>query len=328
MGDGERILSGILEIGGERLDRALALASGLSRERVKALMGEGRVTPALPASAKVAAGTAWAISIPRAVPARAEAQDIPLTIAYEDDALIVIDKPAGLVVHPAAGNLDGTLVNALLHHCTQNGKCQLSGIGGVARPGIVHRIDKDTSGLLVVAKTDVAHEGLARQFADHSILRAYLAVCAGHPLPPAGTIRGALGRSSHDRKKMALVDAKDEGRRGKHAVTHYKTLQRLNNSSLIECRLETGRTHQVRVHLASIGHPLVGDPVYGRSPIRRASQLGPLLARLGFRRQALHAARLGFVHPVSGERLDFSSTPPVDLAELIVELGGSLQSLM
>ena len=332
MGDGERILSGTLEIGGERLDKALALASGLSRERVKALLGEGRValdgTVAAQASLKPAAGTAWAITVPRAVPATAEAQDIPLTIVFEDDALIVVDKPAGLVVHPAAGNLDGTLVNALLHHC----RGQLSGIGGVARPGIVHRIDKDTSGLLVVAKTDAAHEGLARQFADHSIERAYLAVCAGHPLPPAGTIHGALARSPHDRKKMALVDAKEQGGRGKHATTHYKTLKRLTDASLIECRLETGRTHQVRVHLASIGHPLVGDPVYGRSPIRHSAKLGaklgPLLVRLGFRRQALHAARLGFVHPVSGERMTFSAMSPVDLVELIVELGGSLQDGM
>ena len=321
---GERIFSGVLEHGGERLDKALALASGLSRERVKALLSDGRVTLAgvtvSQASLKPAAGTIWAITVPGAIPAEAEAQDIPLAIVFEDDALIVVDKPAGLVVHPAAGNLDGTLVNALLHHCTRSGQGQLSGIGGVARPGIVHRIDKDTSGLLVVAKTDAAHEGLARQFADHSIERAYLAVCAGHPLPPAGTIRGALARSPHDRKKMALV----EDGRGKHAVTHYKGLQRLAGASLIECRLETGRTHQVRVHLASIGHPLLGDPVYGRSPTR----LKPLLARLEFRRQALHAARLGFLHPVSGERLTFSAMPPVDFAELIVELGGVLKDMV
>ena len=320
MSQGERILSGTLERSGERLDKALALASGLSRERVKALLGDGRVTLAgatvSQASLKPASGTVWAISVPRAIPAEAEPQDIPLAIVFEDDALIVVDKPAGLVVHPAAGNLDGTLVNALLHHC----RGQLSGIGGVARPGIVHRIDKDTSGLLVVAKTDAAHEGLARQFADHSIERAYLAVCAGHPMPPAGTIRGALARSPHDRKKMALVE---EGR-GKHAVTHYRGLQRLAGASLIECRLETGRTHQVRVHLASIGHPLLGDPAYGRSPTR----LKPLLSRLEFRRQALHAARLGFLHPVSGERLSFSAMPPVDFAELIVELGGVLKDMV
>lgn len=324
MGDSERIIEGTFETGGERLDKALAAASGLSRERVKALLGEGRVTldgaVVAQASLRTAAGAAWAIAVPQAIPSTAEAQDIALDVVFEDEALIVVDKPAGLVVHPAAGNLDGTLVNALLHHC----RGQLSGIGGVARPGIVHRIDKDTSGLLVVAKTDAAHERLARQFADHSIERAYLAVCAGHPVPPAGTIRGALARSPHDRKKMALV----EDGRGKHAVTHYKSLQRLTDSSLIECRLETGRTHQVRVHLASIGHALLGDPVYGRSPTRRSSRLGPLLKRLEFRRQALHAARLGFDHPLTGQRLAFAAKPPVDLAELIVELGGSVPELL
>jgi 23S rRNA pseudouridine1911/1915/1917 synthase len=182
----------------------------------------------------------------------------------------------------------------------------------------VHRIDKDTSGLLVVAKTDAAHEGLARQFADHSIHRAYHAVTTGVPVPASGTVRGAIGRSDHDRKKMALVS---EGR-GKHAVTHYRTLEVLakypGGAALIECRLETGRTHQVRVHLASIGHALVGDPVYGRTP----PSLKPLLARLGFRRQALHAAELGFIHPASGDRVHFASTTPVDLRTLVVELGG------
>jgi 23S rRNA pseudouridine1911/1915/1917 synthase len=311
VGDSERIIEGVLSGDAARLDKALAAASGLSRERVKALLAEGKVTPALAASAKLAAGTPWAIRIPEAAPAAAAPQDIPLTIVFEDEHLIVIDKPAGLVVHPAAGNLDGTLVNALLHHC----RGQLSGIGGVARPGIVHRIDKDTSGLLVVAKSDAAHEGLARQFADHSIERAYRAVCAGRPLPPVGTIRGAIARSPVNRKKMALV----EDGRGRHAVTHYRTLQALDNATDIECRLETGRTHQVRVHLASIGHPLLGDPLYGRS----FPAIRPLLARIGFARQALHAARLGFDHPVGGDRLAFTSTLPVDMRELIVELGGS-----
>jgi 23S rRNA pseudouridine1911/1915/1917 synthase len=183
----------------------------------------------------------------------------------------------------------------------------------VARPGIVHRIDKDTSGLLVVAKTDAAHEGLARQFADHSIMRAYRAITAGVPMPPAGTIRASIARSSHDRKKMALVE---EGR-GKHAVTHYRTLKALDGAALVECRLETGRTHQVRVHLASIGHSLLGDPVYGRCP----SRLRPILARLDFRRQALHAAELGFAHPIDGRALHFTSATPVDMEQLLVELG-------
>ena len=314
MGASETIIEGTIAAGGLRLDRALADASGLSRERVKALLDEGRIAlggkVAAQASVKPAAGTAFVIRVPQPAPNKAEAQDIPLSVVFEDAHLIVIDKPAGLVVHPAAGNLDGTLVNALLHHC----RGQLSGIGGVVRPGIVHRIDKDTSGLLVVAKTDAAHEGLARQFADHSIHRAYHAVTAGAPVPASGTVRGAIGRSGHDRKKMALV-ADD---RGKHAVTHYRTLEILNGAALIECRLETGRTHQVRVHLASIGHALLGDPVYGRAP----ASLKPVLARLQFRRQALHAAELGFVHPASGEAVHFASKTPVDIRQLIVELGG------
>ena len=312
MNGGDDIIEGVIADAGERLDKALAAASGLSRERVKALMGEGRVElagqVASQASSRPAAGTAFVIRVPAAIPAEAVAQDIPLVIAYEDDHLIVVDKPAGLVVHPAAGNLDGTLVNALLHHCAG----QLSGIGGVARPGIVHRIDKDTSGLLVVAKTDVAHEGLARQFADHSIERAYLAIVAGHPVPASGTVRGAIARSNADRKKMALV----EDGRGKHAVTHYKLVERLTDASLVECRLETGRTHQVRVHMTSIGHPLLGDPVYGRTP----SRLRPLLSRIGFHRQALHAAVLGLVHPVTGAALHLSSKLPADMEELLVEL--------
>lgn len=315
MGAEDIILQGVIATGGQRLDKALAEGSGLSRERVKALLDEGRILldgqVARQASAKPAAGAGWTIAVPQAAPAEAQPQDIPLSIAYEDEHLIVVDKPAGLVVHPAAGNPDGTLVNALLHHC----RGQLSGIGGVARPGIVHRIDKDTSGLLVVAKTDIAHEGLARQFADHSIHRAYRAITAGRPVPPSGTVRGAIGRSSHDRKKMALV----EDGRGKHAVTHYQTLQTLDSAALVECRLETGRTHQVRVHLASIGHALLGDPVYGRTPPR----LRPVLTALGFRRQALHAAELGFIHPVNGESVKLVSPIPGDMAELIHTLGGS-----
>lgn len=319
MGADETIIEGTIPSGGLRLDRALADVSGLSRERIKALLDEGRVAlagrPAAQASLKPAEGTLFMIRVPAAAPAAAAAQDIPLSVVHEDAHLIVVDKPAGLVVHPAAGNLDGTLVNALLHHC----RGQLSGIGGVARPGIVHRIDKDTSGLLVVAKTDAAHEGLARQFADHSIHRVYQAVTTGVPVPAAGTVRGAIGRSERDRKKMALVaDGRNGAARGKHAVTHYRTVEVLSGAALVECRLETGRTHQVRVHLASIGHALVGDPVYGRV----SSQHRPLLARLGFRRQALHAAQLGFIHPASGESVHFTSMPPVDLRTLIVELGG------
>ena len=312
MNGGESIVSGVIANGAQRLDKALAEASGLSRERVKALMGEGRVSldgkVAAQASFKPAAGTAFAISIPAVTPDEAQPEDIPLTVVFEDEHLIVIDKPAGLVVHPAVGNYDGTLVNALLHHC----QGQLSGIGGVARPGIVHRIDKDTSGLLVVAKSDVAHEGLARQFEDHSIERAYLALVAGNPMPPSGTVTGSIGRSNTNRKKMALVS---EGR-GKHAVTHFATLERFAAAALVECRLETGRTHQVRVHMTSLGHPLLGDPAYGRTP----PKLKPLLAEHKFERQALHAKVLGFVHPVTGAQLRFESPLPADMAGLLVDL--------
>ena len=304
------IITGKLTSSG-RLDKALAEATELSRERIKGLIAEGAVTVgktvARSASAKVQGEERFAIVLPPPEPLAAEPQDIPLDVVFEDAHLVVVNKPAGMVVHPAAGNPDGTLVNALLHHCAG----QLSGINGVARPGIVHRIDKDTSGLLVVAKSDAAHEGLARQFADHSITRRYLAVCAGHPNPPAGTIAGRLGRSDRDRKKMAVLP--DDTSRGKHAVTHYETLRALTHASLIECRLETGRTHQVRVHCASIGHALLGDPVYGRTP----KALRPLLEELGFAHQALHAARLGFRHPISGESLDFCAEPPSDMRELI-----------
>ena len=306
------IITGKLASGG-RLDKALADATELSRERIKGLIAAGAVTIgktlARSASAKVQGEERFAIALPPPEPLAALPQDIPLDIVFEDAHLLVVDKPAGMVVHPAAGNQDGTLVNALLHHCAG----RLSGINGIARPGIVHRIDKDTSGLLVVAKSDAAHEGLARQFADHSITRRYLAVCAGHPAPPAGTIAGRIGRSVHDRKKLAVLP--DDTTRGKHAVTHFETLRHLNHAALLECRLETGRTHQVRVHCASIGHALLGDPVYGRTP----KPLRQVLESLGFHRQALHAARLGFSHPISAETLDFRAELPADMRELIDE---------
>ena len=308
--DGNDIITGTIATS-DRLDKALAEVTELSRARIQALIAAGQVEvesqPATSAKIKVAAGARFAIQVPPAVAAEAQPQDIPLNIVYEDEHLIVIDKPAGMVVHPAAGNPDRTLVNALLHHC----QGQLSGIGGVARPGIVHRIDKDTSGLLVVAKSDKAHEGLARQFKDHSIERRYLAVCAGHPSPPEGTIATRIGRSDANRKKMTVLDKNSS--RGKHAVTHYKTIRKLHSAALIECRLETGRTHQVRVHCASISHALLGDPLYGRTP----KDLRPVLKELGFERQALHAAVLGFEHPVSGEWLEFRSELPADMQELI-----------
>ena len=296
---------------GWRLDRALADAvPTLSRERLKVLIASGAVTrdgvmvrdPAKRASA----GDRLNVAVPNPTLPHNEAQDIPLVIAYEDEHLIVIDKPAGLVVHPAAGNLDGTLVNALLHHCQGS----LSGIGGVARPGIVHRIDKDTSGLMVAAKTDRAHEGLARQFHDHSIDRRYRAIVGGRPRPAEGKVDAPLARSATNRKKIAIVQG------GKRAVTHYRTMELLRDAALVECRLETGRTHQVRVHMASIGHALLGDPVYGRT---KGAQKA-LLETLGFRRQALHAAHLGFIHPVKSTALAFDSDMPADMQELFTEL--------
>jgi 23S rRNA pseudouridine1911/1915/1917 synthase len=298
---------------GWRLDRALAACvPALSRERLKALILRGALTESGATvddpSGKVRGDEVFLLEVPEPEPTHNAPQDIPLELVYEDPHLLVIDKPAGLVVHPAAGNQDGTLVNALLHHCGDS----LSGIGGVARPGIVHRIDKDTSGLLAVAKTDSAHEGLSKQFADHSIERRYLAIVAGVSTAGQGTIDAPLGRSSANRKKMAIVPAN----RGKRAVTHWKRLEILRDSALVECFLETGRTHQVRVHMASIGHPLLGDPVYGGSKAHR-----DLLKRLGFHRQALHAARLGFTHPVTKLRLSFSSPMPADMQELFNHLG-------
>jgi 23S rRNA pseudouridine1911/1915/1917 synthase len=299
---------------GWRLDRALAAAvPTLSRERLKALIRSGAVAaergPVRDPSAKVKGGEHFSVTVPEPKQAHNEPQDIPLKILFEDEHLLVVDKPAGLVVHPAAGNFDGTLVNALLHHCAG----RLSGIGGVARPGIVHRIDKDTSGLLVVAKTDVAHEGLAKQFAAHLIDRRYLAIVNRVPKAKEGTVDAPLARSAANRKKIAIV----EGSRGKRAVTHWRRLNVLRDAALVECRLETGRTHQVRVHMASIGHPLIGDPVYGRS----GKTHGKLLKDLVFHRQALHAAELGFTHPVSKHRLSFSSPMPPDMQELMRALG-------
>jgi len=300
-------------VAGQRLDAGLAVIEPtLSRERIKALIRQGAVTldgkPATRPSATLAAGLCYAIAVPDARPLDTVAQDIALVIAYEDEHLLVVDKPAGLVVHPAAGHADGTLVNALLHHCAG----QLSGIGGVARPGIVHRIDKDTSGLLVVAKTDAAHVGLAAQFAAHSINRRYVAIVQGRPVPGSGTVTGNIGRSDHDRKKMALVA---QGR-GKHAVTHFTTEERLSGATRIECRLETGRTHQVRVHMASIGHGLVGDPLYSKPP----KAMRDLLKAADFRRQALHAQQLGFIHPVTESKCDIFSPIPADMAELLIKL--------
>lgn len=296
---------------GWRLDRALADAlPTLSRERIKALISTGNVTgpegQVRDPKKKAPGGALFRIDVPAPDAAHNQPQDIALNIAFEDEHLIVIDKQAGLVVHPAAGNLDGTLVNALLHHC----RGSLSGIGGVARPGIVHRIDKGTSGLMVAAKTDRAHVGLARQFKAHSIDRRYRAIVSGRPKTSGGTVDAPLARSPQNRKKMAIVSG------GKRAVTHWTLMNPLYEAALVECRLETGRTHQVRVHMASIGHPLIGDPVYGRTKKEHRD----VLETLGFQRQALHAAQLGFIHPINGHALAFESPIPADMQELFNRL--------
>ena len=308
MGGENSILKGVLGEG--RLDAAIAAAvPQLSRARVQALLAENALTidglAVADGSTRKFAGKGFSLAIPAPRPDRAEAQDIALDIVFEDDHLLVVDKPAGLVVHPAAGHPDGTLVNALLHHC----RGKLSGIGGVQRPGIVHRIDRDTSGLLVVAKSDAAHEGLAKLFATHDIERRYWAIVSGIPAPPAGAIRTQIGRSTANRKKMAVLP----GNKGKHAVTHFRTEEAFKSTALVSCTLETGRTHQVRVHMAHIGHPLIGDSVYSnrQNPYR----IGPNQSK--FDRQALHAASLGFIHPTTGETMCFESSLPEDMQLLL-----------
>ncbi|MBR0670925.1 RluA family pseudouridine synthase [Roseomonas soli] len=311
------------EAAGARADRFLADAIGsLSRSRVKALIEAGHATrdgaPMTDPSESVRAGARYVVTIPPAVPATPQAQDIPLTILFEDADLIVLDKPAGLVVHPAPGNPDGTLVNALLAHAGDD----LPGIGGEKRPGIVHRLDKDTSGVMVAAKTERAHRALSEAFAARDLDRAYLALVWGLPKEAQGEVSAPIGRHPGDRKRMAVAE------RGKPATTRY-ALQRAWGAAvaLVECRLLTGRTHQIRVHMAHIGHPLVGDPVY----LRRTPAAARLLpgatrdALLAFPRQALHAATLGFRHPVTGQALSFSSPLPADLAELIALLDGNGQ---
>ena len=300
-----------------RLDKALAAAvpekAALSRSRLMRMIAEGAVSRAGLAvtdpKTRVAEGEVYALRLDPAAAVETRAEAIPLSVVWEDADLVVIDKPVGMVVHPAPGSPSGTLVNALLHHCGAG----LSGIGGERRPGIVHRIDKDTSGLMVVAKTDMAHAGLAEQFADHSLERAYLAIVRHRPYPADGTIDAAIGRSPRNRQKMAVV-----GRGGKHAVTHFTTKQRLGDAaSLVECRLETGRTHQIRVHMTHIGHPLIGDPVYGRSQKTRDLPPNVREAISDFKRQALHAYVIGFTHPVTDEQIRFESPVPADMAALI-----------
>ena len=307
---------------GSRLDAWLAGAlRHLGRNRAKRLILDGRVAVGgrtiVEPKRPVKPGEHVTVALPAPEPAALQPEAIPLAVVYEDSDLIVVDKPAGMVVHPGAGVRSGTLVNALLAHC----RGSLSGIGGVTRPGIVHRLDKDTSGLMVVAKSDRAHRGLAAQFADHGragpLERAYRAVVWGAPEPTAGVIDAPLARSARDRRKVAVASTG-----GRRAVTRYRVVERFAKppvAALVECRLETGRTHQIRVHLASIGHPLVGDRTYGAGFATKAARLAEPVRGLaaGFRRQALHAYLLGFAHPVTGQRLSFTSPLPEDLAALV-----------
>lgn len=301
---------------GQRIDKAVAEAIGtISRSRVKALIEEGRLQcdgRRITEPAELArAGATYTLTIPPPAPARPQPQAIPFAILFEDRDLLVLDKPAGLVVHPAPGNPDGTLVNAVLAHCGPS----FTGIGAEKRPGIVHRLDKDTSGVMVVAKTQLANDALTTAFAARDLDRAYLALCWGLPAVLSGEIEGAIGRDKRDRKRMAVVS-----HGGKAALTRYRVLRAWHTSiALLECRLATGRTHQIRVHLSAQGHPIVGDPAYLRRIPSAARTLpdGLRLALLDFPRQALHAARLGFRHPRTGEALSFETPPPPDMAALL-----------
>jgi len=298
---------------GERLDRVLAdHFADVSRARLQALISEGRLSRdgavITDGKHKARAGT-YTLSIPAPVAAKPEPQDIPLDILFEDEHLIVVNKPVGMAAHPAPGTRDGTLVNALLFHCGDT----LSGIGGVLRPGIVHRLDKDTSGILVAAKSDVAHRALSELFSRHDIDREYKAIVRGAPRYMSGTVTTQLGRSHHDRKKMAVLRAG-----GRKAVTHYQLEEVYGDNkplaALLACRLETGRTHQIRVHMAHLGCPCLGDPVYGAGA--PAKEVQELLKELDFHRQALHAGMLGFVHPITGEKLKFRAPMPEDMQDL------------
>ena len=312
---------------GHRLDRALtALAQSLSRSRLQALIEDGAVTlegkTIRDANHRVKGGEIYRLTIAATVSARPRGQDIPLTVIYEDKDLIVIDKPAGLVVHPAAGNPDGTLVNALIAHCGE----ELIGIGGEARPGIVHRLDKDTSGLLVAAKNERAMGSLAKQFANHTIERAYHALVWGAPRETKGMIEGQIGRSPFDRKRMAVLRGG-----GKAARTGYRVMEKYGPAerplaALVECRLQTGRTHQIRVHLTHLGHPLIGDPQYGRARqpprAKNPEEVVAFALAAGFDRQALHAFVLGFQHPTLHKTMRFESPWPPDFAGLVEALRG------
>ncbi len=307
------------ESSGVRLDTYLAARIGtISRSRVKALILEGACERAgivtKDPSESVQPGITYRLTLPPAMPAIPQPQSLPLDILYEDSALLVLNKPAGLVVHPAPGNPDGTLVNALIAHCGDS----LTGIGGERRPGIVHRLDKDTSGVMVVAKTELALTQLSAAFASRALEREYKALCWGLPNPASGRIEGDIGRDPRERKRMAVVT-----RNGKHAVTNYRILRNFGlAAALVSCRLETGRTHQIRVHMAHIGHPLIGDPVYlKRRPATAKLLPEPVRTQaLDFPRQALHAEILGFSHPITGAALRFCASPPEDFEALVSAL--------
>ncbi len=301
---------------GQRLDRWLtAQIEDLSRNRLQALIADSRITTdgdriVTDASKKVRTGQRYIVTVPPPIPARPEPEDIPLDVIYEDEHLIVIDKPIGLVVHPSPGHLTGTLVNALLHHCAGS----LSGIGGVTRPGIVHRLDKDTSGIMVCAKSDRAHQGLVEQFQVHSIERAYRAVVWGMPSPRAGRIETNIGRDPKNRKRMAVVPSG-----GKLAITDYEVIRPVGSlAALVDCHLFTGRTHQIRVHMKSIGHPLIGDPVYAAHMTARKIKDSVIRGVVSaYNNQALQAYKLGFKHPVTSEQVGFEAEISKDINSLI-----------
>lgn len=302
-------LTVLAEAAGQRLDAYLASATELTRSAVVRLIEEGQVTlGGKPANKKdkVKAGDEVTVSLPEPEPDEAIPQDIPLDIVYEDEDILVVNKPCGMVVHPAAGNPDGTLVNAILYHCGDS----LSGIGGVIRPGIVHRIDKDTSGLLVVAKNDAAHLALSEQLKVHRVRRVYHAIAIGNLREETGTVDAPIGRHPTDRKKMAVLRGADAHARD--AVTHYRVLERFAGMCHVECKLETGRTHQIRVHMASLGHPLLGDPVYGGANHRFCESHPALIHG-----QCLHAAELSLIHPTSGEEMHFEAPLPEDMERIL-----------
>ncbi|MER9233470.1 RluA family pseudouridine synthase [Mesorhizobium sp. M0622] len=329
IGAGPIVLEAGADAAGQRLDQWLAAKLGpdMSRSRVQMLIKQGAVRiggrQVEETKRKMAQGDSVSVDMPEPEPAAPQGEDIALDVLYEDNALIVINKPAGLVVHPGAGNWTGTLVNALIHHCGDS----LSGIGGVRRPGIVHRLDKETSGVMVVAKTDRAHKALSEAFADHGLTgnleRAYLALVWGIPARPTGTVDAPLGRAADRVRRAVVPQGRDDAR---HAITHFTVVERFGEqqqefatASLVECRLETGRTHQIRVHMAHVGHPVIGDPEYGQAFRTKANRLPePLRSKVkAFPRQALHARLLAFRHPDTHLTMRFEAPIPWDMEELV-----------